>query len=240
MRSAVFAACIAATFIACTSDELDSPAPTPATLPSPSQTSVDVPASPFPTAQVVSGLDEALVVRVIDGDTVELEGGERLRYIGMDTPESTTQHECFGEEATARNRDLVEGHVVALETDVSDRDRFGRLLRYVYVDGVMVNELLVLEGYANASSFPPDVKYQERFLAAEAAAREAIAGLWSACIELPVASPGDCDLAYPDVCIPPPPPDLQCADVSFRNFRVLPPDPHRFDGNNDGEGCEGP
>ena len=181
-----------------------------------------------------------MVVRVIDGDTVVIEGGERLRYIGMDTPESTTQHECFGDEATERNRDLVEGRVVALETDVSGRDRFGRLLRYVYVDGVMVNELLVLEGYATANTFPPDIKYQERFLAAQTAAREAAAGLWSACVEPPLASPGDCDPAYPDVCIPPPPPDLQCADVSFRNFRVLPPDPHNFDGNSDGEGCEGP
>jgi micrococcal nuclease len=113
-------------------------------------------------------------------------------------------------------------------------------LRYVYIDGVMVNELLVLEGYANASTFPPDVKYQERFLAAETAAREAEAGLWSACFEQPSTSPGDCDPAYPDVCIPPPPPDLQCADVTFRYFRVLPPDPHNFDGNNDGEGCEAP
>ena len=173
-------------------------------------------------------------------DTLGIGGGERPRYIGMDTPESTTQHDCFGDEATERNRALVEGRVVALETDVSDRDRFGRLLRYVYVDGVMVNELLVLEGFATVSTFPPDVKYQERFLAAQTAAREAAAGLWSACVEAPSASPGDCDPAYPDVCIPPPPPDLQCADVSFRNFRVLPPDPHRFDGTSDGEGCEGP
>ena len=240
MRSALAAACIAAAFVACTSGAGESPAPTTAALPSPTHAAIDLPPSPAPTAQAVSGLEEALVVRVIDGDTVVIEGGERLRYIGMDTPESTTQHECFGDEATARNRDLVEGRVVALETDVSGRDRFGRLLRYVYVDGVMVNELLVREGFATVSTYPPDVKYQERFLAAETAARQAAAGLWNACVEQPSASPGDCDPAYPDVCIPPPPPDLQCADVSFRNFRVLPPDPHNFDGNSDGEGCEGP
>lgn len=240
MRSAVLAACAAAALIACTSGALDGPAPTPTTLPSPTQASIDAPASPAPTAGLASGLEEVLVVRVIDGDTVVLEGGERLRYIGMDTPESTTRHECFGDEATARNRDLVEGRVVTLETDVSNRDRFSRLLRYVYVDGVMVNELLVLEGYANASSFPPDVKYQERLLAAETAAREAASGLWNACVEPPLASPVDCDPAYPDVCIPPPPPDLQCADVAFRNFRVFAPDPHNFDGNDDGEGCEAP
>lgn len=186
-RSALFAACIAATFVACTSGS-ESPAPTPTTVPAPTHASIDLP--PSPTLRVISNLEEALVVRVIDGDTVVIEGGERLRYIGMDTPESTTQHECFGDEATERNRDLVEGRVVALETDVSDRDRFGRLLRYVYVDGVMVNELLVREGFATVSTYPPDVKYQERFLAAQTAARQAEAGLWSACVEAPSASPG--------------------------------------------------
>ena len=190
VRSALAAACIAAAFVACTSGS-ESPAPIPATLPSPTHASIELPPSPAPTAQAVSGLEEALVVRVIDGDTIVIEGGERLRYIGMDTPESTTQHECFGDEATARNRALVEGRTVALETDVSDRDRFGRLLRYVYVDGVMVNELLVREGFATVSTFPPDVKYQERFLAAQTAARQAAAGLWSACVEAPSASPGD-------------------------------------------------
>ncbi len=189
VRNAVVA-CAAAALIACTSGAVDGPGPTPTALPSPNPASIDVPSSPAPTARLVAGLNKTLIVRVIDGDTVELEGGERLRYIGMNTPESTTRHECFGDEATARNRNLVEGRVVTLETDVSNRDRFGRLLRYVYVDGVMVNELLVLEGYATVSTFPPDVKYQERFLAAETAAREAAVGLWSACVESPLASPG--------------------------------------------------
>ena len=182
-RSAIVAACATAALIACSSTNVDSPPPTSTALPSPTHSAIDLPPAPSPTFQITSNQEEALVVRVIDGDTVELEGGERLRYIGMDTPESTNQHECFGDEATARNRDLVEGRVVGLETDVSDRDRFGRLLRYVYVDGVMVNELLVREGYATVSTFPPDVKYQERFLAAQTAARQAAAGLWSACVE---------------------------------------------------------
>ncbi len=192
-KSAVIVAgFVAAALIACTSGDPDSPAPTSPTVSFPTQVSTSAPASPVPTASFVSDLEEALVVRVIDGDTVELEGGERVRYIGMDTPEATTERECFGDQATARNRDLVEGRVVQLETDVSDRDRFGRLLRYIYIDGEMVNELLVREGYANASTFPPDVKYQERFLAAETAARQAEAGLWSACVdEEPLASPGD-------------------------------------------------
>ncbi len=79
--------------------------------------------------------------------------GARVRYIGMDTPESTSQVECYGAEATARNRQLVEGMIVELEKDVSETDQFGRLLRYVYVNGVMVNELLVLEGYAQVATF---------------------------------------------------------------------------------------
>ena len=79
MRSALAAACIAAAFVACTSGAGESPAPTTAALPSPTHAAIDLPPSPAPTAQAVSGLEEALVVRVIDGDTVVIEGGERLR-----------------------------------------------------------------------------------------------------------------------------------------------------------------
>lgn len=129
-------------------------------------------------------LDGVLVTRVIDGDTVEIEGGVRLRYIGIDTPETVdprTPVQCFGAEAARRNRELVEGKRVMIEKDVSTRDKYGRLLGYVYVNGTMVNELLVKEGYARASSYPPDIKYQERFRNAERGAREAGTGLWSGC-----------------------------------------------------------
>jgi len=61
---------------------------------------------------------------------------------------------------------------------------------------------------------------------------------WSGCVSPSPLPPADCDPAYPDVCIPPPPPDLDCADIIYRNFRVLPPDPHHFDGNGNGIGCE--
>lgn len=133
--------------------------------------------SPTPTA---AG-DTVRVIRVVDGDTVEIEGGQRVRYIGIDTPESTTQQECFGKEASAKNRELVEGKLVRLEKDVSETDRFGRLLRYVYVGDVMVNAELVRQGYAQAATFPPDVKHQELFLQLQREAREAGRGLWSAC-----------------------------------------------------------
>ena len=127
-----------------------------------------------------------------------------------------------------------------LEKDISETDRFGRLLRYVYLeDGRMVNELLVAEGFAQVSTFPPDVKYVDRFLEAQAAER----GLWSQCdgdegSGVEVSEVGDCDTAYPEVCISPPPPDLDCGEVVYRRFKVLAPDPHGFGGDGDGVGCE--
>src|SRR5690606_18791391 len=133
------------------------------------------------TDQGGQGFTSSRVIRVIDGDTVEIEGGARVRYIGMDTPESTTEQECFGQQASERNRQLVEGKVVESEKVVSETDQYGRLLRYVYVDGVMVNEVLVREGYAQVATFPPDVKYVDRFLAAQQQAVASGAGLWSGC-----------------------------------------------------------
>jgi micrococcal nuclease len=159
---------------------------------------------------------------------------------------------CFGREASDRNKALVEGKTVLLEKDVSETDRFGRLLRYVYVGDEMVNQLLVFEGYAQVSTFPPDVKYQDQFSALQQQARTAGRGLWGpACAPTPVSptaappspsgpppSSGHCSPAYPGVCIPPPPPDLDCPQISHRRFQVLPPDPHRFDSDADGIGCE--
>jgi micrococcal nuclease len=130
------------------------------------------------------------VKRVIDGDTIEIEGGQKVRYIGIDTPETVDPRasvQCYGKEATAKNKKLVEGKKVRLEKDVSETDKYGRLLRYVFVPSVgsgravFVNEVLVKEGYAFSSSYPPDVKYQDRFKKAERQAREADRGLWGKC-----------------------------------------------------------
>ncbi len=124
------------------------------------------------------------VVRVVDGDTIELENGERVRYIGIDTPESVHPSqpvECFGKEASQKNTAFVMGKKVRLEKDITDRDRYGRLLRYVYVGEVFINLELARQGYANSYTYPPDVKYQDRILAAEQEARAEKRGLWSAC-----------------------------------------------------------
>lgn len=124
------------------------------------------------------------VTKVIDGDTIEIEGGYRLRYIGIDTPETVHPNqpvECFGKEASNKNRELVEGRIVRLERDITEFDRYGRLLRYVWVDNTLINEALVKEGYATSYTYPPDVKYQERFVQAEREARENKKGLWASC-----------------------------------------------------------
>ena len=127
---------------------------------------------------VVDTKGQVRVVRVIDGDTIEVEGSARVRYIGIDAPEVYPQTEYYGPEAWARNRELVEGKTVTLEKDVSETDVYGRLLRYVWVDGVFVNGELVRLGYARAISYPPDTKYQERLAQLEEEARQASRGLW--------------------------------------------------------------
>ncbi len=136
--------------------------------------------------------EKAFVTRVIDGDTIEVKIGSEqytVRYIGIDTPE--TKHprkkvECFGKEAEKENQRLVEGKEVFLEKDVSEMDKYNRLLRYVYLklsDGntLFVNDYLVRQGFAYAYNFPPDVKYSEKFLEGERQARENLRGLYSAC-----------------------------------------------------------
>ncbi len=131
-----------------------------------------------------SGREFVLVDRVVDGDTIELSDGRKVRYIGIDTPETKDPRkeiQCFGEEASAYNRDLVEGKVVAIEADVADKDQYDRLLRYVWLEDEMINKKLVAEGYAYASSYPPNVKYQAQFKLAQQQAREQNLGLWAEC-----------------------------------------------------------
>lgn len=219
------------------------PAPagaTPSPAPSPSRSPVtlatpEVPGSP------------ARVVRVIDGDTVEVVFRGRVlvvRLIGIDTPETVAPGQavmCYGPEATRFTRSRLEGRWVHLELDVERVDRYGRTLAYVWVDGELFNEVLVARGYASVSTFPPNVRYAERFVDAQRRAREAGRGFWSVCAGDGGAD-GDgarCDASYPTVCIPPPPPDLDCADVAAVRFEVRPPDPHGFDRDDDGVGCEG-
>jgi len=302
--------------IAPTAEWPASPAAIPAPTPSP---------SPTPTATpVILGAQLAQVVQVIDGDTIEVRLNGRIykvRYIGINCP---GREQPGFQEATEANRRLVGGKTVYLVKDVSETDRYGRLLRYVYLaDKTFVNLELVRQGFAQAVSYPPDIKYQELFQDAQREAMNANRGLWALvpkanvnanlragpgtnypriggvkagtpltivarnpagdwyqledgawifaelvdnAPEVPVAQviptppqptptpvpptptpipappapppPSNCDPSYPTVCIPPPPPDLDCRDIPYRRFQVLPPDPHRFDGDHDGIGCE--
>ncbi|MFQ5680221.1 MAG: thermonuclease family protein [Gemmatimonadota bacterium] len=131
-------------------------------------------------------LQEALyrVTRVIDGDTIEIELGgrrERVRYIGIDTPElgdRRAEVRRLAVRASEANARLVKGRRVRLELDVERRDRYGRLLAYVWVGDTLANEWLVRRGFARIYTYPPNVRYAERFLAAERAAREEGRGLW--------------------------------------------------------------
>ncbi|OGG08753.1 hypothetical protein A2154_00405 [Candidatus Gottesmanbacteria bacterium RBG_16_43_7] len=130
-----------------------------------------------------SETESVRVIRVIDGDTIEIEGNRLVRYIGINTPElgQGSDPECYAQSAFEANRALVAGKTVRLVKDVSETDKYFRLLRYVYINEQMVNEFLVRNGFAHAATFPPDVKYGSRFVLLERAARKNNLGLWTAC-----------------------------------------------------------
>jgi len=141
---------------------------------------------PLRTASQSGSVLPLQVVRVIDGDTIQVccifGDREKVRYIGINTPETkhpTRGVEYFGKEASEANRKLVEGKPVRLEFDVQEQDRYGRLLAYVYLEeGTFVNAWLVKNGYAMLMTIPPNVKHQELFLKLHRVAREAGRGLW--------------------------------------------------------------
>lgn len=137
-----------------------------------------------------SGEDvSARVVRVVDGDTIVVSVGgreDRVRYIGIDTPESVkpgTPVQCFAKKASAENRRLVAGRQVRLVADAEARDRYGRRLAYVYraEDGLLVNLALARGGYARPLTIAPNVAHEGEIAAAVQAARQAGRGLWSTC-----------------------------------------------------------
>lgn len=281
------------------------------------------------TGEPPANSQPAQVVNIVDGDTIEvnIDGATYpLRYILVDTPE---RGQPFAAEATAANQRLVAGKTVYLVKDVSEVDRYKRLLRYVYLaDGTFVNAELVRQGFAVVATFPPDVTLEAEIRAAQQEAINASRGLWAqptapatvsssgpttarnanlrsgpgtnfavvgsaqanqpleltgrsadgawyqlrtgswinaalvqdapadlAVVTAPEtapasaapapptqpaapAQPQNCDPSYPTVCIPPAPPDLDCPQIPYRRFEVIGADPHRFDGDHDGVGCE--
>ena len=269
--------------------------PAPPTLygrvPNPPLRPTPVPPTPTPDPlaypSMPPDLPRATVLSAVDGDTLKVQLGtavETVRLIGIDTPETRDPRrpvECFGREAAAETaRRAPPGATVALQADPTqgDRDRYGRLLRYVWLpaEGRLLNLELLIGGFAVEYTYALPYQYQAVFQKAAKDARDRGWGLWAATTcqgdpdrpaedgrvptppqdgrvpnpplrptpapqraAPPAPAPRQgCHPSYPDVCIPPPPPDLDCGDVAARGFRVLPPDPHRFDGNHDGIGCE--
>jgi micrococcal nuclease len=206
------------------------------------------------------------VTRVVDGDTIDISssvsGRSRVRLIGMDTPEVYFGTQPYGPEASAYAKQHLEGEEVSLELDVQKVDPYGRLLAYVYLpDGAMFNETLLEEGYAQVATFPPNMKYVDRFLEAQREARAANRGLWGLsagelCQQTDRGNGigGGCSGSETEFQ-----PDYQSdgagsganagdGDLDCANFatheeaqRVLeqdPSDPNYLDGDGDGEACE--
>jgi micrococcal nuclease len=192
-------------------------------------------------------IQTAEVIHIVDGDTIRVlfDGRELpLRYIGIDAPENTEKVEAFGQQAFERNQQLLQGKSVFLVKDTSETDRYQRLLRYVFVGEEFINLILVKEGYARAKRYPPDTACNGLFQQAQTEAQASHLGIWGIAAPAtsnqtgPQSTPTQCDPSFPTVCIPPPPPDLDCGDIPYRSFKVLPPDPHHFDGDKNGIGCE--
>jgi micrococcal nuclease len=216
------------------------------------------------TAAPASPTTSAAVLSVHDGDTLTLADGRRVRLLQIDTPE--LGGECYSRAArTALLRLAPVGSRIELEIDPRlDRvDRYGRLLRYVHRGRTNVNVELVREGAA-APYFYDGARgrYASTLLAAAQSAKSAKRGLWKACASTlldpthavatgsgsgsghPAAAPASgarCDPNYAGGCVPPYPPDVDCADIralGIAPVRVIGSDPHRLDGDGDGWGCE--
>lgn len=225
-------------------------------------------ATPF-ADEIPENVTEATVVSVSDGDTVrvEIDGEtESLRLILVDTPETRDPNdpvECYGAEATEFMKALLpEGTTVYLEQDISDRDRYGRMLRYVWLKGdddkaYLVNEILVRQGYAVLYTYPPDVKYVDQIRAAQNAAVEEQAGLWAQCggADTPLESTsvaeqstqaGPANTETTTSSGVDSNADRDCGDFAthaeaqafFESQGGPASDPHRLDQDNDGIACE--
>ena len=235
------------------------PLPTsPPPTPTPEAPNADIAAQrPAKVSRVVDG--DTIDVEFEDGTT------DTVRLLGIDTPETqlpnapneyglitdTTCLRHWGELAT-EFASIMRGQTVFLTLDpvAGDRGRFERLLAYVEFAGQDFGATLIELGFARVYH-EGEASREPGYAELESIAREDGKGLWGECqlepgepspalseIESPEAASALCDPAYPDVCIPLPPPDLDCGDIPHTNFTVLPPDPHRFDGDEDGVGCE--
>ena len=231
--------------------------PAPSTAPAPPSVPAD--AQQARVVDVVDG-DTLTLAALAAGSVLSATDPVRVRLLQIDTPERGAP---LADEATAMLGTMAgPGAVLWALRDREPHDRYGRELLYLWTeDGTFVNEAMVRSGLATAVLYEPNDRFIDVMRAAEAEARTAGVGLWS--VGEPAAAPapapepepvppppaaprplveapqaGACEPAYPGICIPPSPPDLDCGDVSPRRFEVRAPDPHRFDADGDGIGCE--
>jgi micrococcal nuclease len=194
------------------------------------------------------------VSHIVDGDSLHATFGdttERIRIFAVNTPE-LNPIECYGIEATALLAQLAPiGSILWFERGEVQLDRYERSLYWVWLEvepgtWQLLQDAIVAAGAGEVRIYPPDDRYGDWLMLRESQAKAAGVGMWSACGDpesaaaMGIAS-NSCDRAYPTVCIRPlnPGGDLDCADIPHRRFQVLPPDPHNFDGDGNGIGCEG-
>jgi micrococcal nuclease len=131
-------------------------------------------------------IEKAVVKRVIDGDTIELMDGRVIRYIGVNTPETVDPEkpvECYGPEASQRNKELVGGKEVGLMGGIEELDQYGRHLKYVFTDGIFVNAELIEEGFGYAFLYSGGNRFDQVFVQLENYSRLRNMGLWGACVK---------------------------------------------------------
>lgn len=199
------------------------------------------------------------VLSVVDGDTIKARvDGEQvtIRIIGMDAPESINKNECFGKESSAKGKEFLNDKWIQIKSDKSqdNKDKYGRLLRYVYFDGgTDFGKRMIEEGYAYEYTYDEPYNHQNDYKSMQAYSKSKSFGLWSkkTCngqrvkptlspipisAPTPTPQPSNCDTNY-SPCVPKSSYDLDCADIGF-SVVVKGSDPHGFDGDGDGYGCE--
>lgn len=241
-------------------DRTDAPVPK-----APSTAAVAAVAPP-PAPQGSPPGDDTTVARIIDGDTLEVAGGTRIRLIGVDTPEVSGHQGCFGARASAHlARLLPPGTALRLVYDAERHDRYGRTLAYLYrmSDGLFVNLAIARDGFGQQLTIAPNLAHAEEIRAGVADARAAGRGLWGACATTPAAAAttvrpapaapvlgpvttaagpaavatGGCHPSYRGACLPIVS-DVDCGEVSQKDIQVEGPDEYGLDADRDGIGCE--
>ena len=140
---------------------------------------------PSTTNNQLNNREKAKVIYVFDGDTIELSDKRRIRYIGINTPELNSKlkikPECYATKSAEINKQLVLNQEIEMEKDQTDKDLYGRYIRYIWIDDVFINDFLVRQGFARVENIPPDTKYSKDFKEAQAEAKNDNRGLWGEC-----------------------------------------------------------